>query len=78
MTKVEELFEQAKRLSTKERAELARKLQKSVKERRSRRPAGTGPYGALLELAGTAESDFRDVSSNKKKHLGSIYSRRRK
>lgn len=77
MSKVEELFEQAKRLSTDEREELARRLRRTV-TRRSRGAAADGPYAALLELAGTAQSDARDVSRSKKKHLGAIYARRRR
>jgi len=77
MTKVEALLEQVKRLSAEEQKELARRLQRSVTERRASRPAAAGPYASLLELAGTADSDFRDVSGDKKKHLGAIYARRR-
>lgn len=78
MTKVEQLLEKAKRLSLEERRELTRRLLRSLKERRSQGKASSGPYAALLELAGTAQSNFRDVSRNKKKHLGAIYARRRK
>lgn len=75
MTKIEELLEQAKSLSAVERQELATRLRRSAGARR--RPAtAEGPYTALLELAGTAQSDARDVSRRKKKHLGTIYSRR--
>ena len=77
MSKVEELLEQAKKLSIVEREELATRLRRSV-GRRSRRTAVEGPYAALLELAGTAQSDARDISRHKKKHLGAIYSRRRR
>lgn len=77
VTRVEALLEQVKRLSTEERQELATKLRRSVTTGRSRRPTGAGPYASLLELAGTAASDFRDVSRKKKKHLGAIYGRRR-
>ena len=77
MTKVEALLEQMKRLSTEERKELAKRLQRSVKERHTDRSAGAGPYASLLELAGMADSGFRDVAGKKKKHLGAIYARRR-
>ena len=77
MSKVEELLEQAKKLSAVEREELATRLRRGL-ERGSRRKAVEGPYSALLELAGTAQSDARDVSRHKKKHLGAIYSRRRR
>ena len=77
MTKVEALLEQVKRLSTEERKELASKLQR-VTGRRADRRMGAGPYAPLLELAGTADSDFGDVSSRKKRHLGAIYTRRRR
>ena len=76
MTKVEQLLAQAKSLSPLEREELAQKLRHSARTRQRR--GGEGPYDALLELAGTAESDARDVSRRKKKHLGAIYSRRRR
>ena len=77
MTRVEALLEQVKRLSSEERKQLARKLQRSVREPGSGRRADGGLYASLLELAGTAESDFRDVSRKKNKHLGAIYARRR-
>ena len=78
MTKVEQLLEEAKRLSVEERQELASKLSRSLKKGRSRQAPGAGPYAALLELAGTAHTTFRDVSRNKRRHLGNIYERRRK
>jgi hypothetical protein len=56
--------------------ELARKLQGAVRPRRARRTPDAGPYASLLELAGTAGSEFRDVSSRKNEHLGDIYARR--
>lgn len=77
MTKVEALLEQAKALSDRERKELASKLQHSVRSRSGRRSSSGGPYGSLLELAGSADSDFKDVSRRKKKHLGAVYARRR-
>lgn len=78
MTKVDQLLEQAKQLSRKEQQELARKLRHAVVGSRSRRVSGPGPYAALLELAGATESEARDVSRNKKRHLGAIYRRRAK
>jgi hypothetical protein len=78
MTRVEALLEQAKRLSPNERKELAKRLQASLKShrvQRERKPLG--PYSPLLELAGTADSEFHDVSTNKHKHLAEIYAPRR-
>ena len=77
MTRVQALLEQVKRLSSKERQELATKLRGSLKTTRARRSKDVRPYASLLEIAGTADSDFRDVSSNKQKHVGEIYARHR-
>ena len=74
MTKVEQLLAQAKSLSPLEREELVLRLRRPARTRRRR--SDEGPYDALLELAGTAQSEARDVSRRKKKHLGAIYSRR--
>jgi hypothetical protein len=58
--------------------ELARKLQEAVRPRRARRTPDAGPYASLLELAGTADSEFRDVSSRKNEHLSDIAGRARR
>jgi hypothetical protein len=58
--------------------ELARRLQGAVRQRRDRRSPDPGPYASLLELAGTADSEFRDVSSRKNEYLGRIAARARR
>ncbi len=36
-------------------------------------PPTQGGYGTLLDLAGTAHSEYGDVSQNKLEHLGEAY-----
>lgn len=76
VTRVEALLKQVKHLSPKERRELARKLRGSGRQRGVRRTPDAAPYASLLELAGTADSEFSDVSRQKNEHLGDIYARR--
>jgi len=82
MEKLERMIEQARRLPAKDRRRLIAALNKSVGNGRktmtpTRRPKkrrrGEGPYARSLALAGTARSDFSDVSSDKYKHLADIY-----
>ncbi len=77
MTKVQALLQEAKRLTREEQKELAAGLERSLRASLRKR-LSSGPYASLLKLAGTADSDFRDVSRNKKKHLGEIYAGRRR
>jgi hypothetical protein len=76
VTKVKALLRQLEHLSVKDRKELARRLQGSVRQRTVRRQPQAGAYASLLELAGTADSEFSDVSTHKNKHLSDIYARR--
>lgn len=76
MRPVEEILEQAKRLSAKERWELLDKLEDSLTEeepKAEKMAPGEGPYARTLAAAGMGHSDFSDVSSNKRIHLAAAY-----
>jgi hypothetical protein len=80
MEKLERIIEQARRLSPRDQRKLIAALNRSradgkIRPRQSRKRVASakGPYAALLELAGTAHSDYHDVSSDKYKHLAEIY-----
>ena len=76
MRTVDELLEQAKRLSPQARKELRDRLDESLGEE----PAegmDEGPYASLLKSAGAAHSLFPDVARNKNKHLADIHAGKR-
>jgi hypothetical protein len=75
MRKIDEILEQAKRLSVKERQRLieeledledSSELQESSKAKKS---PPQGPYARTLAAAGTVHSDFDDLSTDKYKHV---------
>ena len=72
MSAVEKLLEQARRLSPRERRRLVTRLERSLSQEPAgpRRSAAEGPYTRSLALAGTVHTTFRDVSSNKYRHVG--------
>ena len=80
MSAVEKLLEQARRLSPSERRRLVARLERFL----SREPTGAsrrsreGPYARSLVLAGTVHTSFRDVSSNKYRHVGEAAAARRR
>jgi len=65
-------LEQARRLSPRERRRLVTRLERSLSQEPAgpRRSAAGGPYISSLALAGTVHTTFRDVSSNKYRHVG--------
>jgi hypothetical protein len=73
------IIEELERLPSKERRLVLRHLEQSLtypapqvkraKPRRLRR----APYAALLELAGTAHGNHKDVSTDKYRHLAAAY-----
>jgi len=82
MEKLERIIEQVRRLPVKDRRRLIVVLNRSLgngkktaeaARRAKKRPLGEGPYALSLALAGTARSDYCDVSSDKYKHLADIY-----
>jgi hypothetical protein len=80
MSAIEKLLEQARRLSLSERRRLVARLERSL----SREPAGPsrhaadGPYARSLALAGNINTSFRDVSSNKYRHVAEAAAARRR
>jgi hypothetical protein len=79
MNAVEKLLERARRLPPTERRQLVARLERSLsRERRSARKRSLkGPYARSLALAGTVHTFFRDVSSNKYRHVGEAVAARR-
>ena len=83
MDKVERIIEQARRLPRQDRRRVITALTKSgpngkrALKPRKRSAAGTtrrlSALDAFLALAGTAHSDYTNVSSDKYKHLAEIY-----
>ena len=77
MQTVEEILEAAERLPENERERLIEKLanrRKPDRETGARRRAAMEDW---LAMAGTVDSDFIDVSTNKGKHLAEIYADKR-
>ena len=75
MRKVDELLEQARRLSASERRRLVEALEdeSSLGDGGSTDPSWLAAMEQWLALAGTAHSEHTDVSSDKYRHLGAIY-----
>ncbi len=77
MQTVEEILEAAESLPENERERLIEKLthrRKPDQETDARRRAAMNDW---LAMAGTVDSDFTDVSTNKGKHLAEIYADKR-
>jgi hypothetical protein len=70
MTKVELLIQEARQLPAPDRIRLLVEVERSLESDKAR-GAGSGRYSALLLAAGTAPSDFSDVSTEKYRHLAS-------
>jgi hypothetical protein len=70
MTKVEALIEEARRLPASDRERLLAEVKRSLDGARSAE-APPASYAPLLALAGSAASEFRDVSTEKYGHLAS-------
>ena len=81
MHTVNEIVEEAKRLPVPERRRLIHEIESSLElesqKTAPKRPpsvATAGPrYAQTLALAGSLHSDYRDVASDKYKHLAEIY-----
>ena len=83
MDKIQWIIEQARRLPAQDRQKLVDALRhgrpngkEASKPRKAPAASTTRRLGVLdsfLALAGTAQSDYADVSSNKYKHLAEIY-----
>ena len=70
MTRVEALIEEARRLPESDRLRLLAEVGRSLDGGRSAE-APLASYAPLLALAGSAASEFRDVSTEKYRHLAS-------
>lgn len=74
MHTVEDIIEQAHRLSPKDRRRLIDELQDSLAaESGEEQLLPEGPYARSLAFAGTAHTDFTDVSADKYRHLAEAY-----
>ncbi len=73
---VTQLVQEAKQLSPGERRRLVEALKELFARERGKRASKKARAGLknFVALAGKAESAFNDVSSDKYKHLGDIYS----
>jgi hypothetical protein len=70
MTKVEALIEEARRLPASDRVRLLAEVGRSLDgDKSTETPLAS--YAPLLALAGSAASEFRDVSTEKYRHLAS-------
>jgi len=75
MRKIDEILEQAKRLSLKERQRLIEELEdledssELQESSRAKKSPPQGPYARTLAAAGTVHSDFDDLSTDKYKHI---------
>lgn len=68
MKTIEEIIEQARRLSPQDRQRLIEQLEELLgEEQTSASVLPEGPYAQSLALAGTAHTDFTDVSPDKYK-----------
>lgn len=76
MQTVEDILEAARRLPPPERQRLKEEMEHLETEPAEGRSDAEGPYAGLLALAGTAHTDFDDVSTDKYKHLADIYADR--
>jgi hypothetical protein len=79
MRTVEEIIEQARCLSAKDRRMLLEELEESLEEEEpaTEKASAKGLYARSLALAGTMHSDYTDVSTDKYKHLGEAYADQR-
>jgi hypothetical protein len=74
MTKVEILIEEALQLPASDRLRLIEAVERSVEGETVAGPLASGSYAPLVALAGTAVSDFSDVSTDKYRHVAEAYS----
>lgn len=75
MRTVEEIVEEAKLLSPPERLQLIEQLGVLIQDKDVlAKEARFAALETFLALAGTAETDWADVASDKSKHLAEIYS----
>jgi hypothetical protein len=74
MRTVEEIVEEIKLLSPQERLRLVEKIEVLGQDESAAEEARLAALDAFLTLAGTAATDYTDVSSDKYKHLADIYS----
>lgn len=73
MRAVDDILEQAKRLSPRERRRLVAALKEGFDAKTNRRASRRTAFERLLALGGVGHSTDRDVSSDKYRHLGKAY-----
>ena len=73
MRTVEEIVEEIKLLSPQERLHLVEKIAVVGQDESAVEETRLAALDAFLALAGTAETDYTDGSSDKYKHLADIY-----
>jgi len=77
MTKLERLIEEARQLPESDRLRLVEGVERSVEGETEASSLASGSYGPLVALAGTAVSDFSDVSTDKYRRLAEADAPRR-
>ncbi len=72
---VMQIVQEAKQLPSKERRRLVAALKETLsEEERGPDPKARDALKRFISMAGKAESVYEDVSSDKYKHLGEVYS----
>jgi hypothetical protein len=76
MTKLERLIQEARDLPASDRLRLIEEVERSVQGETEAGTSASDSYGAFVALAGTAESEFSDVSTDKYGHVAEAYAPR--
>jgi hypothetical protein len=73
MRRTDEILQKAKRLRPAERRKIAmallRQLERRSRPAKRRKASGMGPYARWLAAAGSVRSEFRDLSTEKYRHV---------
>jgi hypothetical protein len=73
MTKVEKLIREARQLPETDRARLLDEVERSLDADTTATRSDPRSYASLISIAGSAPSDFSDVSTEKYRHLAEAY-----
>ena len=76
MTKVEKLFKEANELPEADRLRLLEAVERSLLSADAEPASRPGSYASLISIAGSAPSEFSDVSTEKCRHLAGAYAPR--
>ena len=76
MTKVEKLIKDARELPKADRLRLREAVDRSLLDADAEPPSRPRSYTSLVSIAGSASSEFSDVSTEKCRHLPDVYAPR--